>query len=297
MEKRTPKTYRWLACLIVWTVMGTVTSPYAATQSIKPSQGEVPPQGSALLRDALRLYEELEWDRAVDKLNAALTTGLDADDRTEAYWYLAVIARANDELKAAEDYMVEVFRAKPDFTLPETLLGTDFKPLFDAALARVDRTPPEVKIQPLKKVRLNQPIHVVAEISDKSSIIQVVLSYQTPDDIVEKVVTMKQEKENRWFGEIPIAATGVPGDLLLRVSAQDEWQNISTQPATVVISKSGGHGKLYLLGGTIVAIGGGVAAYLLGYVDELTNGGESGPSDNTPAEEAWPRSRPPLPPQ
>jgi hypothetical protein len=295
----------WLVWLLIGSLTGTTATPYAVAQSTKPSQMESSDvqansksQGTVLLHDALRLYEELEWERADEKLKAALATGLDGHNRAEAYWYLAVLARANDDFKAAEDYLVELLRAKPDFVLAETLIGTDFEPLFEAALARTDRTPPQLKLLPLKDVQRNQPISVVAEISDASPIVQVALSYQSPEAGAETVVPMEKGRANRWSGEVPGTVTQTPGELLLRVSAQDEWQNISTQSETVVISKGGGGGIFYLIGGAIVAVGGGVAALVLG-----GSGGDAGGADDdddddtTPPSSSWPKSASPEPPQ
>ena len=294
MKQRAKRTHRWLAWLLVWTMMGTTVAPY----TVQPTTSEQS-QGAALLEDALRLYEELEWDLAIEKLKAALAAGLDASDRAEAYWYLAVIARANDELKAAEDYMVEVFRAKPDFALPETLVGTDFEPLFEAALGRADRTPPKVRILSLpKEVQRDQAIHVIAEVSDDSPIVQVKLSYQPPDADAETVLAMKQERANRWSAEIPSAATKKPGELSYQVSAQDDWQNVTPQSGTIVISKGGGGGIFYVIGGAIVAVGGGVAALVLGSGGSDGGGDDDDDDDDdvlTPPE--WPQSASPLPPE
>jgi len=153
-------------------------------------------------------------------------------------------------------------------------------------------SPPEVKILPTKGVKLNQPIHVSVEISDNSPIVQVELFYQLPDAKGETIVPMKLEAGNQWSADIPNTATKIAGKFLFRVSVQDDWQNITTQSMTVDISKEGGgRGIFYVIGGAIVAIGGGVAALVLG-----SSGDDTTPTGSSP-EDTWPTSGAPLPPE
>ena len=287
---------RLVVWLMVWAMIGAAGAPYIQAQPNKPSQPAAErSEGKGLLKEGLSLYDELEWDEAIERLKAALARGLDADARAEAYWHLTVIARANDDFKAAEDYLVEVLRARPDFAMPETLTGTDFEPLFKAALRRTDRQPPRVRILPFTEIKRDSPIRVTAQVADDSQITRVDLAYQSPDAGAETVVGMKNGGDGRWSGEIPGTATHEPGEVSIRVSAQDDWRNIGTQPGTAIIPKGGGKGIFYLIGGAIVAVGGGVAALLFG-------GGGSGGDDTStddgpeaiPA--AWPQSAAPSPP-
>ncbi len=281
----------WLAWLLIWTMAGTTIVPYASAQPTETVQfaGK---SGEAVLQDALRLYEELEWERAIERFKVALDSEIGADARAKAYWYLAILSYAYDDLQKIEDYMYRAFRAKPSFDPPEPVRGRVLEEIFNRVSGRIDRLPPEVKILPTKGVKLNQPIHVAVEISDNSPIVQVELFYQLSDAKSETVVPMKLEAGNRWSADIPNTATKTAGKFPFRVSVQDEWQNITTQSGTVGISKEGGgRGIFYVIGGAIVAIGGGVAALVLS-----SSGDDTTPTDSSP-EDTWPKSGSPLPPE
>ena len=64
----------WLAWLLIWAMVGTTVVPYASAQPTETVQS-VAQSGEAVLQDALRLYEELEWERAIERFKAALRIG------------------------------------------------------------------------------------------------------------------------------------------------------------------------------------------------------------------------------
>ena len=294
--RREPR-YRWLIWILVVGLVGVPTSPLFGQSPSGNDRGMVvasqAADGQSLLSKGIELYEQMEWERAVKQLKEALTQDLNAEEKAQVYWYLAVIAQAQDASQEAQAYLLELLRNKPDFTLPETLRGTDFEPLFKAALAQTDRIPPQIRLSPIGEVQQGVAIPVIAEVTDNSDIIQVELTYSVGQASPQSV-RMTREAADRWRAEIPKSATQKPGAITLRISARDAWQNLANESTSVMIpeKKGGGHTLLYLVGGALVAIGGGVAAALLG-----SGGGEAPPGDNPPPEDTWPSSTPPGPPQ
>ncbi len=300
MYRHIRQTHDWFVWLLIVCMVGASISPARGQANPSGDKAVVAPtksKGQILMEEALDLYNQMEWEAAVVKLKEALDAlrvELDTDRQVEAYWYLAVIARAQGDIQEAKDYMVKVFQKKSDFALPETLIGTDFETIYNDALARVDRIPPQITILSRREVQRDQPIQVTVEISDASPIARVELAYQLPGAEEVVVGDMTQRANNQWSGEIPGDVAGKTGELALRVSAWDSWQNPATQSETIVLPKQGGgHKVLYLVGGAIAAIGGGVAALL------LSSGSPEAkePTDNTNIDQTWPRSKPPLPPQ
>ena len=91
--------------------------------------------GAALVEEGRRLYDDLEWEDAVMTLLEAIAEDLTPEEQAEAYWLLALTTRALDDLEAAENYLYALVRVDPNFALPATAIGTDFEPLFAAAIA------------------------------------------------------------------------------------------------------------------------------------------------------------------
>ncbi len=276
-------TPRWL----VWWLVLLLASPALAQERRFAAVSSE--RGQTLLEEAIALYDAFQWDEALARLERAIAADLNAEDRAVAFWHLALIAHANDDLDAAEQFLFEVLRANPTFELPQTARGTTFEPLFAAALSRVDRAAPEVGIVPVEDVKRGSPIRIAARVSDASSIARVELAFRLPDARQDTVVTMKKEADDRWAADIPGAATKDPGTLTFRILAEDEWQNETSQSATVVIPKGGGRtGILVVLGG-LAALGAGVVALLAGGV-------VSGGDGDDGSEIEWPTAPSPLPP-
>ena len=303
MYHRTSQMHRWLALLLAVGLLGAIAPPLRA-QNVSEGKAAVSPtgtQGQILLAEAIRLYDELEWDDALTKLQEALTS-LRADrDRTgqaNAHWYLAVVSRAQGDLENARISMVEVVRLNPEFALPETLAGTDFEVLLKDALAQADRNPPQIVFVTQREVQQNRPVRVVVEIQDDSPIEQVEITYQRPGAAKATISDVRQEAGNRWVGEIPAKVTANAAQITIQVSALDAWQNVHAESDTIRFpKKEGGNGMLYLIGAAVAAVGGGIAALVLG------GGSDSPDPDNKPDEtpdngdDTWPKSSAPLPPQ
>lgn len=243
------------------------------------------------MEEGRRLYDDLEWDDAVVTLLQALDADLSPQEQAEAYWLLALTTRALDDLEAAENYLYELVRVDPDFALPATAIGTDFEPLFGAALARADRAAPVIDIPTPENVERGKPVRIVAQVSDDSPVSEVLLAFRIPGAREDTVLTMIADDSGRWAGDIPSAATDTPGSLAFVVSARDEWRNVASQRATLVVPKGGGGGFLYIVL-AVLAAGGGLAAAALGGGGGDDPGGGDGPG----ATPTWPTSTPPGPP-
>ncbi|MAF11804.1 hypothetical protein CMK11_15260 [Candidatus Poribacteria bacterium] len=247
--------------------------------------------GAALLEEGRRQYDDLEWETAVSTLTEALDADLDPQQQAEAYWLLALTTRALDDLQAAEDYLYHLIRVDPNFSLPETAIGTDFEPLFAAAIGRADRAAPTVDIPSPEDVERGKPVRIVAQVADESVVAEVLLAFRIPGAREDTVLTMTSDDDGRWTGEIPSAATNTPGSLAFVVSAKDEWQNVASQRATLVVPKGGGNGLLYVVL-AVLAASGGLAVAALGGGSSSDDGLGNGPG-GTPT---WPTSAPPGPP-
>ena len=246
--------------------------------------------GAALLEAGRQQYDDLEWEDAVGTLLEALDSDLSPTQLADAYWLLALTTRALDDLEAAENYLYELIRVNPDFALPATAVGTDFEPLLAAALGRADRVAPTVDIASPEDVERGKPVRIVAQVSDASPVAEVSLSFRIPGARENTVLAMVSgDDDGRWTGEIPAAATNTPGSLAFVVSAKDEWQNVASQRATLVVPKGGGNGFLYIVL-AVLAAGGGLAAAALG------GGGDGGVDDGPGGTPTWPTSSPPGPP-
>ena len=248
-------------------------------------------EGAALVEEGRRLYDDLEWEDAVVTLLEAIAEDLSPEEQAEVFWLLALTTRALDDLEAAENYLYELVRVDPDFALPATAIGTDFEPLFAAALGRADRAAPTIDIPTPGNVEKGKPVRIVAQVSDASPVTEVLLAFRIPGAREDTVLTMTADGAGRWVADISSAATDTPGSLAFTVSAKDEWQNVASQRATLVVPKGGGGGFLYIVL-AVLAAGGGLAVAALG------GGGGGGPDDgNGPdATPTWPTSTPPGPP-
>ncbi|MBT5714796.1 tetratricopeptide repeat protein, partial [Candidatus Poribacteria bacterium] len=241
-----------------WLLVALLVQPFAPLAFAQDATSE-----TALLEEGRRQYEDLEWDEAVATLIQALDADLSPQQQADAYWLLALTTRALDDLEAAENYLYALIRVDPAFSLPETAIGTDFEPLFAAALGRADRGAPTINIPSPEDVERGKPVRIVAQVADESSVAEVLLAFRIPGAREDTVLTMTAGDEGSWTGEIPSAATNTPGSLAFVVSAKDEWQNVSSQRATLVVPKGGGNGFLYVVL-AVLAAGGGLAVAALG---------------------------------
>ena len=277
----------WLVWFLVWVMVATPLTPYAQRRSKTPAV-EQPSATPILLEDAIRLYEELEWEASVEKFKTALDTGLNVEDSAQAYWYLMLLAHAFGDRQESEGYLFEAFRLKPDLHALQPLRDPVLEEIFNGVWARVDRTPPKVSILPLAEADANQPILVIAEILDDSSLVEVKLIYQLRDAEEPSAVKMQAEKATRWSAEIPASATTTLGEFEFQVFVQDDWKNTTSENGKFVVSRGSSESRiLYLVGGAVVAFGGGIVALLLG---------QSGDDDSS-SMETWPQSKPPRHPQ
>jgi hypothetical protein len=243
--------------------------------------------GAALLDEGSRQYDDLEWETAVATLMEALAADLSPQQQAEAYWLLALTTRALDDLQAAENYLYELIRVDPSFSLPDTAIGTDFEPLFAAAIGRADRAAPTVDIPSPEDVERGKPVRIVAQVADESVVAEVLLAFRIPGAREDTVLTMTSDDDGRWTGEIPSAATSTPGSLAFVVSAKDEWQNVASQRATLVVPKGGGNGFLYVVLAVLAASGGLAVAALGG------GGSDDGVGNGPGGTATWPTSATP----
>jgi tetratricopeptide (TPR) repeat protein len=261
-------------------------APFALAQA--PPKGT----GAALLEAGRQQYDDLDWEDAVGTLLEALDGDLNATELADAYWLLALTTRALDDLEAAENYLYELIRVDPEFKLPATAVGTDFEPLLAAALGRADRVAPTVDIASPEDVERGKSVRIVAEVSDASPVAEVSLSFRIPGARENTVLAMTPSADGAWTAEIPAAATNTPGSLAFVVAAKDEWQNVASQRATLVVPKGGGGGFLYIVLAILAAGGGLAAATLGGGGDDVPDGSDDGPGGAA----TWPTSTPPGPP-
>ena len=277
----------WLVWFLVWAMVATPLTPDAQRRAETP-EAEQKSDRPILLEDAIRLYEELEWETSVEKFKAALHTGLDFEDGAQAYWYLMLLAHAFGNRSETEGHLFQAFRLKPDLQPLHPLHDPVLKEIFNAVSASVDRTPPQVTILPLKDADANEQILVIAEIFDDSSLVEVKLMYQLTDAEEASVVKMQAEKTDHWSAEIPASTTTTLGEFEFQVFAQDDWTNTTIANGKFTVSRgSRGNRMLYLVGGAVVAFGGGIMALLL----------RQSVDDDSSSTDIWPQSKPPRYPQ
>ncbi len=262
-------------------------APFALAQDAPAGESA----GAALLEAGRQQYDDLEWESAVGTLIEALDGDLSPTELSETYWLLALTTRALDDLAAAENYLYELIRVNPDFALPPTAVGTDFEPLLAAALGRADRVAPTVDIASPDDVERGKPVRVVAQVSDESAVTEVSLSFRIPGARENTVLTMTAADDGTWTAQIPAAATNTTGSLAFVVSAKDEWQNVASQRATLVVPKGGGGNLLYIVL-AVLAAGGGIAVAALGGGGTADGDVDDGPGGTS----SWPTSAPPGPP-
>jgi len=258
------------------------------------------------LEKGIALYEALEWEDAQQSLTAALSENLSREDAAKAYWYLALIAYAQDNRKDAADALYEMLRANPNFTLPAEYRGSEMEDLFEAAWERTDRVPPQIGLSVPANVHVGERVSVLASIADRSPL-ETVLLEVTPTGGTPLTVAMKPEGEG-WRAEVPESLTAQAGSSLLSVMAMDAWGNVGRQSGRLIVlprpaeppAKRGGRGWLYAAGGVFVSIGASVAAYLLSEdVRSLVGtlaGTSPSESEPPPQPETWEPGEPPGPP-
>ncbi len=279
------KFWTWI---LVWTMVATPLTPYAQPRSEELPDVERKSGQPTLLEDAIRLFEDLEWQASVETFNAVLDTGSNVADNVHAYWYLMLLSHAFGNRQETEEFLFQAFRLKPDLEPLEPLRDPILKEIFNGISTRVDRTAPKVSILPIDVTVVNEEILVVIEILDDSPLVEVKLIHELSVAGETGLVKMKAAKANRWSAEIPASATTRPGEFQFEVIVQDDWQNTTIENGKFAISSgSTGSRMVYLVRGAVVAFGGGIAALLLGQFGK----------DDSSSRDTWPKSKPPGHPQ
>lgn len=224
--------------------------PVAAAAPAAPDDAE------ALLREAERSYEQLEYEKALKTLiKVQQLPGLTPIQRARAYLYMGVAFTALGRAENAVQAFVEVLKLRPSFRLPPGV-SPSIRAMFDQAIKRLklpekpESQPPaaghgaptttptpgiEVVAKAPKQVLAGKPVTIQIEIDDpKRQVREVLIRWRRHGGPDYSTIRLEYvEGTTALTGTIPGAAIGPQkGRLAFFVEARDSKGSVLASEGT-----------------------------------------------------------------
>ena len=237
--------------------------------------------GLSDLQRGIKHANHLDIEEAIRNLKTAIQLELSQADQILAYYYLALMYKAQGIVDEAEVHLTHLLKLDTSYQLPPEFTGTDFEKIFQSARAKSDLDPPQIRHDAIQSVHADNAISIEATVIDDREIESVQFFYQSAHHDKPQVLVMRPpssdeiDPERVYRGQIPSDQVK-RGEIEYRIIAIDAWHNRSETPLhRIEIERKGRH-WLWYAGGTVVGI--------VGY--SLIASGDD-----------WPKSSPPVPPE
>ena len=233
------------------------------------------------LRRGIKHANDLDIDEAIQNLKTAIQLGLSQADKILAYYYLALMYKAQGMVDEAKAHLTDLLKLDTSYQLPPEFTGTDFEKIFQHAKAKADLNPPQIQHDPIQSAQAENTIPIEATVVDDREVESVQFSYKIAHHHQPQILMMQPSSSDEigrgrmYHGQIPSNQVE-KGAIEYQIIAIDAWNNRSETPLYHI--EIGGKGRhwLWYAGGTVVGI--------VGY--SIVASGDN-----------WPKSSPPAPPE
>jgi len=186
------------------------------------AQGSGQPSPEALLQEAFKLYEQIEYEKALQVLFMVhQLPNAQPDHRAQAYLWMGVCFTALGKAEDAVQSFIEFLKIKPDFRLPQGI-SPSIVSMFNEALKRLklpetappsaggeqggEAPPVDIKVTVPKDVKAGQPISLEISLQDPSGLVgELLLRWKAPFKNSFSTIRLKHKPgTKKVIGTIPV---------------------------------------------------------------------------------------------